>query len=65
MNKKLLKRRFAMLDAIDKGFHPSVFIAQLALEFGVSESALWSDWRRRGEWVPALRAMESHGSEFA
>ncbi|MGD0996578.1 MAG: hypothetical protein ABR909_13785 [Candidatus Bathyarchaeia archaeon] len=58
MNLKLLKRRVEMLDAVNKGFHPSAVIEQLATKYKVSEWCLWSDWRRREKWVPVLLGLE-------
>ena len=53
-----------MLDAVSTGLHPSVVIAQLAEKHGLSEKALWSDWERRGKWVPLLLGLEKY-AEFA
>ncbi len=47
-----------MLDAVSTGLHPSAVITQLAEKYGVSERALWSDWQRRGKWVPILLNLE-------
>jgi len=58
LNLKLLKRRAEMLDAFNKGFHPSVVVGQLVEKYGVSERCLWSDWERREKWVPALLGLE-------
>jgi len=61
---KILKRRVEMLDAVSTGLHPSAVIAQLAGKYGLSEKALWSDWERRGKWVPLLLSLEKY-AEFA
>ena len=58
MNLKLLKRRAEMLDAVNKGFHPSAVVGQLVEKYGVSERCLWSDWARREKWVPTLLGFE-------
>jgi len=49
-----------MLDAVSTGLHPSAVITQLAEKYGVSERALWSDWQRRGKWVPLLLDLEKY-----
>jgi len=49
-----------MLDAVSTGLHPSAVITQLAGKYGVSERALWSDWQRRGKWVPLLLGLEKY-----
>ena len=61
MNLKLLKRRAEMLDAVSTGLHPSAVVGQLAGKYGVSERCLWSDWERRGKWVPLLLSLEKYG----
>ena len=40
--------------------HPSTIIGQLALNYGVSERCLWSDWERRGTWIPELLGLEKY-----
>ena len=60
MDLKLLKRRTEMLDAVNSGYHPSAIIEQMAKNYGVSERCLWSDWQRRGKWVPLLLGMERY-----
>lgn len=47
-----------MLDAVSTGLHPSAVVGQLAGKYGVSERCLWSDWQRRGKWVPLLLGLE-------
>jgi len=47
-----------MLDAVSTGLHPSAVVGQLAGKYGVSERCLWSDWERRGKWVPLLLNLE-------
>jgi hypothetical protein len=58
LNLKLLKRRAEMLDAVSTGLHPSAVISQLAEKYNVSEQCLWSDWKRRNQWVPVLLGLE-------
>jgi hypothetical protein len=58
LNLKLLKRRVEMLDSVNRGFHPSAIVDQLAEKYSVSERCLWSDWERREKWVPALLGLE-------
>jgi hypothetical protein len=60
MRLKLLKRRVEMLDTVNKGFHPAAVIGQLAEKYKVSEWCLWSDWERRGKWVPVLLGLEKY-----
>lgn len=36
-----------MLDAVSTELHPSAVVTQLAEKYGVTEHALWSDWRRQ------------------
>ena len=57
---RILKRRVELLDAVSTGLHPSVVVAQLAEKYGLSEKALWSDWERRGNWVPLLLGLEKY-----
>ena len=47
-----------MLDTVCKGFHPAVVITQLSEKYDVSESCLWSDWKRREKWVPIILGLE-------
>ena len=64
MDVKVLKRRAEMLDMVCKGFHPVVVISQLSEKYSVSESCLWSDWKRRKKWVPIILGLEKY-SGFA
>ena len=50
-----------MLDAVSTGLHPFAVVGQLAGKYGVSERCLWSDWERRGKWVPLLLNLEKYG----
>ena len=47
-----------MLGAVSTGLHPSAVVGQLAGKYGVSERCLWSDWQRRGKWVPVVFGLE-------
>ena len=47
-----------MLDAVSTGLHPSAVVGQLAGKYDVSERCLWSDWQRRGKWVPVVLGLE-------
>ena len=38
-----------------------LLVGQLAGKYGVSERCLWSDWERRGKWVPLLLNLEKYG----
>lgn len=64
MDNEILKRRAEMLDTVCKGFHPAAVISQLSEKYHVSESCLWSDWKRREKWVPIVLGLEQY-SGFA
>ena len=59
MNLRILRRRAEMLDAVCTGLHPSAVISQLAEKYGVSETALWSDWLLVASNVQAVDKKES------
>ncbi len=60
---KLLKRRVEMVDDMAKGFHLSMIVAKLAEKYEVSESCLYRDWERRGQWMPILMELDRY-AEF-
>jgi hypothetical protein len=48
----LWQRRLDCLKADQAGVSTTVWVAQLALKYGVSEVAIWKDWGKRKKWMP-------------
>jgi hypothetical protein len=54
---KLRERRKKMLKAHFRGITTSKWIAAIAEEYGVSEDAIWQDWKRRQSWLKEVFEM--------
>jgi len=54
VNRRILERRLDCLDYSFSGLRCSEWIPIIAGRYGVSESALWSDWSRRDAWLPQI-----------
>lgn len=58
MNQQILERRLRCLDMAFSGLRCSKWIPTVAMEYGVSESAVWSDWGRRAIWLPQITQLD-------
>lgn len=54
MKRQILERRLKCLDMAFSGLRCSEWIPTVAMNYGVSESAIWSDWSRRDTWLPQI-----------
>lgn len=54
MNRRILERRLEMLEYAFSGVRYSKWTPIIAEKHGVSESAICSDWGRRGRWLSQL-----------
>jgi predicted DNA-binding protein YlxM (UPF0122 family) len=54
---KLRERRKKMLKAHFRGITTSKWISAIAEEYGVSEDAIWQDWKRRQSWLKEVFEM--------
>lgn len=58
MRKELVERRLECLDLYFQGKRPGSWVKRIASKHGVTESAIWSDWKRRGRWMKELHNIE-------